>query len=230
MANLECPHCGNALANGVSVCGACGKEMKDDGIAPPSQDQEKEPGKEKLYAILAVLLVLLGGAALLIFTGLLPNPLPGGATIAIVNGEKISAAEVNQKLDTYKKNYGRSNKIDFSSPEGKKNLDNVRKEIVRILIQERIFLTEAARAKITVSPQEIADRVAVIKKGLNLSDSGFRDFLKNSNGMSLSDFEKRIEREYLINKLIETGTKKGLNKQAWVSALIARATVEVMSQ
>ena len=140
---------------------------------------------------------------------------------------KISAAEVNQKLEAYKKIYGQGGKMDFSSPEGKKTLDEMRKQIVQILIQERILLTEAVKEGVTVSPQEIADRIASIKKGLNLSDKEFEDFLKN-HAMSMANFEKRIERELLINKLIEKGTQeKGLKKEAWINALIERAKVEV---
>jgi hypothetical protein len=181
----------------------------------------------KLYAILAVLLVLLGGAALLIFSGLAPNPLKGGATIAIVNGEKISEAEVNQRLDTYKKTYGQAVKMDFSSPEGKKTLDNVRKGIVKILIQERIMATEAAKASIIVSPQEVADRLTTIKRGLNLSDQDFEKFLIK-NGTSLADFTRQTERELLSKKLIEKGTQKGIKKEAWVNTLMERAKVEIV--
>jgi parvulin-like peptidyl-prolyl isomerase len=218
MENLECPQCGKVLEKRVAVCGACGGEVKDD-------EREKGAGRKKLYAILAVLLALLGGAALLIFTGLLPNPLPGGATIAIVNGERISAAEVNQKLETYKKINGRG--MDFSSPEGKKTLDNIQKEIVQILIRERVLVTEAAKEGITVSPQEIANRIDAIQKGLNLSAQQFKEYLRN-NGMSLADFTRQIERQYLISRLIQKGTQKGLKREAWVDALRARATVEVL--
>jgi predicted amidophosphoribosyltransferase len=52
MENLKCPQCGNALANGVAVCGSCGREVKEDEIDLPSDDQEKEPGKKNLYAFL----------------------------------------------------------------------------------------------------------------------------------------------------------------------------------
>jgi hypothetical protein len=224
MENLKCMHCGNALAKGVALCGSCGKEVNDD---LTSQDQEKASGSKKRYPILVVLLVLLGGAALLIFTGLLPNPLPGRATIAIVNGEKISEAEVNQRLDTYKKTYGQAVKMDFSSPEGKKTLDNVRKGIVKILIQELIMVTEAAKASIIVSPQEVADRIAAIKRGLNLSDQDFEKFLIK-NGTSLADFTRQTERELLSKKLIEKGTQKGIKKEAWVNTLMERAKVEIV--
>ena len=227
MDNLKCPQCGRAMEDGRAVCGSCGREVKEDEIALPPQNPEKRSGSKKLYAILAVVLVLLGGAALLIFTGLLPNPLPGRSTIAIVNGEKISEAEVNQRLDAYKETYGRAVKLDFSSQEGKKTLENARKEIVKILIYEHVLSTEAAKAKITVSPQEVADRIAAIKKGLNLSDEGYKKFVRD-NGTSLADFTKQIEREILFKKLIENGTQRGLKKYAWISTLMARATVEVL--
>lgn len=228
MEYLECTQCGSAMANGLAVCGACGKEINETGGERPPEKPDSEAGRKKIYAFLAVVLVVLGGVALLIFSDILPNFLPGEETVAVVNGEKISAAEVNRKLETYKKNYNKSSKRDFSTPEGEKFLKEIRKQIVTILIQERILLTEAAKAKITVSPKEIADRIAAMKKGLNLSDDGFRDFLKNNSDISLSDFEKRIEREFLINKLIESGTKRGLKKDAWVDFLMKRAKVEVV--
>jgi len=231
MENLECPQCGNALANGVAVCGACGKEVKDDerAIPPHDQNREKGAGGKKLYAILAVLLVLLGGAALLIFTGLLPNPMKSvGSTAAIVNGEKITMAEVNQKLEAYKKVYGQVGKMDFSSPERKKALDNIRRQIVEVLIQERMLVTEAVKEKIAVSPQEIAAKIAYVKKGLNLSDKDFDVFLEK-NGITSAHFEKRIEKDLLIAKLVAKGMQeKGLTKEAWFAELQKRAKVEIL--
>jgi uncharacterized membrane protein YvbJ len=100
MANLECPHCGNALANGVAICGACGKEVNDD--ENTSCPQAKSPGRKNIHAILAVFLVVAGGLVLLMFTGLLPNPMKSGSTAAIVNGEKISIADVDQKFEVLK--------------------------------------------------------------------------------------------------------------------------------
>ena len=106
MANLECPQCGNALANGAAVCGICGKEVNDDENA--SSPQAKSPSRKNIYAILAVFLAVAGGVVLLIFTGLLPNPMKGGSTVAIINGEKISIADVDQKFEVYQKMSGKS--------------------------------------------------------------------------------------------------------------------------
>ena len=232
MENLECPQCGNALANGVAVCGACGKEVKEDEKVLPPQDQEKRPGRKNknLYAILAVLLVLLGGAALLIFAGLLPNPMKGGgSTAAIVNGEKISVAEVDQKFDLYQKMSGKSDQPD-STPEGKAAATHMRMQILNTLIQEKILVTEAVREKITVAPQEVADKISAVKKNLNLSDKDFDAFLKG-HGMSLANFEKRVERDFLIEKLIAKGIQeKGLTKDAWIGDLNKRAKVQVLAK
>lgn len=235
MEKLACPQCGNTLQSGMAVCGECGHELKatelkaaneKEGVAP----QEEQRSRINVYAILAIFLVVVGGSVLLMITGLLPNPIKRGSTAAIVNGEKISMAEVDQKLEIYKKMSSQGGKMDSSSPAGKEALAQMRMEILNSLIQEKIFLTEAAREKITVSQEEIAERIASIKKGLNLSDKDFEDFLKN-HGMSQANFENRVEKDVLITKLIAKGTQeKGLTQDAWISELNARAKVEVLAK
>ncbi|MBU2234402.1 MAG: SurA N-terminal domain-containing protein [Proteobacteria bacterium] len=232
MEKLECPQCGSALRSGVAVCGECGKEVSDEGKPMPEGPlpQEEKRGSKNIYAILAVFLVVVGGAALLMYSGLLPNPVKGGSTAAIVNGEKISTAEVDRKLEVYKKMYGQSGKLDSSSPEGKATLADMRRQILQTLIQDKVLVTEAVKEKITVSPQEIAERIAAIKKGMKLSDKDFEDFLKN-HAMSIANFEKRIEKEFLIARLIAKGAQeKGLTKDAWVNELNARAKVEILAK
>lgn len=119
MEKMECPHCGSALTGGVALCGECGREINSQETGAPKQEEEKR-GRNNIYVILAVFLVVVGGAAFLMFTGLLPTSLRMGATVAIVNGEKISVAEVNREVETYKKNYGKAYGMDFSTPEGKR--------------------------------------------------------------------------------------------------------------
>ncbi len=228
MGKLECPHCGGVLPNGATVCGECGKEFNNtekETQSPPEVRQDRK----NIYAILAVFLVVVGGAALLMLTGVLPNPIKGGSTAAIVNGEKISTAEVDQKFDVFKKMSGPDGKMD-SSDAGKAAMAQVKMQILNSLIQEKILVTEAAKQKIIVTPQEIAERLAAIKKGLNLSDKDFDDFLKN-HSMSLVNFEKRVEKDVLIAKLIDKGTQeKGLTKEAWLQELNNAAKVEVLAK
>jgi len=229
MEKLECPHCGAALPNGATVCGECGKEFnntKEETQSPPEVRQDRK----NVYAILAVFLVVVGGAALLMLTGVLPNPIKGGSTAAIVNGDKISTVEVDQKFEVFKKMSGPGGKMDSSDAAGKAAMAQVRMQILNSLIQEKILVTEAAKQKITVTPQEIAERLAAIKKGLNLSDKDFDDFLKN-HSMSLVNFEKRIEKDVLIAKLIDKGTQeKGLTKEVWLQELNNAAKVEVLAK
>jgi parvulin-like peptidyl-prolyl isomerase len=228
MEKLECPHCGSPLGNGVAACGECGKEVTDQANSSPETREEKPSGKN-IYAILAIFLVVVGGVALLMFTGLLPNPIKGGSTAAIVNGEKISTEDLDQKLEVFKKmSAGQGGKMDFSSPDGKKALAGMRMQILDSMIQEKILTTEAAKEKITVTPQEIADRISSIKKGMNLSDKDFEAFLKSHN-MSMPAFEKRLEKDLMINKLLAKGTQeKGMSKEALLQEINTKAKVEVL--
>lgn len=232
MEKLECSQCGSSLAKGVAVCGACGQEIKEEEKALPFQEErETPPGRKNVYAILAVLLAVLVGAVVLVFTGLLPNPMKGGGlTAAIVNGEKITMAELDQKMELYSKMSGKSGQPDSATPEGKAAAADMRMQILNAMIQDKILATEAAREKITVPPQEIADRISAVKKNLNLSDQDFDLFLKN-HGMTVANFEKRIEKDLLISKLLEKGAeKKGMTREAWMSEITSRAKVEVFAK
>jgi hypothetical protein len=231
MENSQCPYCEAPLGNGVTICGECGKELE---ALPAPAEQPSTPVTEarssgkNIYAILAVFLVVVGGAALLLFTGTVSNPFKGGGSAAaIVNGEKISQVEVDQKLEVYKKIYGQSAKTDFNSPEGKTALADMKRQVLDAMIQEKILVTEAAKENIAVSPQEIKEKISSIKKAMNLSDKDFEEFLKG-HAMSIANFEKRVEKEALITRLIAKGTQeKGLAKEAWVKTLNDRAKVEV---
>jgi len=230
MENNKCPHCLAPLGNGVTVCGECGKEFdagQERMEQPSTSVPEQRPSGKNIYAILAVFLVVVGGAALLLLTGIVPNPFKGDASVAaIVNGEKIYQGDVDQKLDVYKKIYGQSSKTDFNSPEGKKALADIRKQVLNAMLQEKILVTEAVKENIAISPQEIKDKISGIKKAMNLSDKDFEEFLKG-HAMSIANFEKRVEKEALITRLIAKGTEKGLTKEAWLKALNERAKVEV---
>jgi parvulin-like peptidyl-prolyl isomerase len=229
MENLECPHCGSPLGKGVALCGECGKEVTDREEPNQTPREERQSGKN-IYAVLAVFLVVVGGVALLMFTGILPNPLKSGSTAAIVNGEKITTEELDQKFELFKKMSARSGQKDFSGPEGKKALADLRMQVLETMIQEKVLVTEAAKAGITVSPQEIAERIAAVKKGLNLSDKDFEAFL-NNHAMSMANFEKRIEKEFLISKLIAKSTQeKGISKDDLLKELNSRAKVEILAK
>ncbi len=160
MEKSVCHHCGSDLKSGMAVCGECGSELKEISEKETGSSQEERRGRKNIYAILTVFFVVVGGVALLIFSGLLPNPIKGGgSTTAIVNGVQISTAEVDQEFEVYKKMSGQDGKMDTSSPAGKAAMAEMM-QILNTLIQEKILVTEAEREKITVSPQEIADRIA----------------------------------------------------------------------
>ena len=227
MEPLKCPHCGSTPGEGGAVCSACGKEVND--REKPLLLQKEKRSRKKIYALLILFMVIVLGVALLMTTGLVPNPLGSGSTAAIVNGEKISVAEVDQKMETYKKLHGNNPRPDSSSPEGKASLANIRKQVLQAMIHERILITEAKKQGLTPSRQEIADKINTIKTGMNFSENDFEDFLKK-HSMDLAAFEKRVERDLLISKLVAMGKEKGLTKEAWVQGLMARAKVEILEK
>ena len=221
---LKCPHCEAQLEGGETLCGACGKELE----TGEEQTGEKKGGN-KIFGVLAVLLVLLGGAALMLFTGVIPNPFVGRGTAAVVNGEKIPWKDVEQKVEIYTKIYAQSGggRADVSTPEGKKTQEAIRLQVLNALIQEKVLLTEAKRENITVSKKEIQDRIDTIKKGMNLADKDFEAFLKN-HAMSMDNLQKRIENELLVNKLVEKGTaQQSLSREEWFRQLNSKASIKV---
>ncbi len=120
--------------------------------------------------------------------------------------------------------------MDLSGPEGKKALAGMRMQILNAMILEKILTAEALKEKITVSPQEIADRITAIKTGMSMSDKDFEAFLKTHN-MSMPNFEKRLEKDVLINKLITKGLQeKGISKEALLQEINARAKVEILDK
>jgi hypothetical protein len=137
---------------------------------------------------------------------------------------------VDQKLDLYKKMSGQSGQLDSNTPEGKAATANMRMQILSKIIQEKILVIEAVKEKITVTPREIADRIAAIKQGMNFSDKDFEAFLKN-HALTQANFEKRIEKDILISKLIAKGTQeKGMTPDAWIGEINKKAKVEVFAK
>lgn len=232
MEALKCPHCGNELGNGVTVCGECGKEIEGKEInndqEQPAAPETKQSGK-KIYAILAVFLVVVGGAALLLISGVIHSPFRDKTVAAVVNGEKISQAEVNQKFEIYKKIFGQTSKMDFSTPQGQTALTDMKRQVLHAMIQEKILLTEAVKEKIAVSQQEIQDKIAAIKKTMNLSDQDFDAFLKN-HGMNQADLAKKVEKEALIGKLLAKADEQGITKEVWLKGINDRAKVEITTK
>jgi hypothetical protein len=219
---LKCPYCDAQLEGSETSCASCGKEL----VNETGQAGEKKGGN-KIFGILVILLVLLGGVALMLFTGVLPNPFVGRGTAAIVNGEKISWKDVDQKVEAYTKIYAQSGtgKMDFSTPEGKKVRDAISQQVLNSLIQEKVLLAEVKRENITVSPQDVQGRIDSIKTGMNLSDKDFEAFLQ-SHAMSMDKLKKRIENEMVITKLIEKGTQGGVCREEWARQINAKASVK----
>ena len=58
-------------------------------------------------------------------------------------------------------------------PGGKAATADMRKQFLNAMIRGKIPVTEAAKEKITVPPQEIADKIRAVKNSINLSDKAW---------------------------------------------------------
>lgn len=228
MGKTQCPACGAAVGEDAALCPVCGREVAET-VKEAAPETPREPaGRKNFYAVLVVVLVVVAGAALLLSAGILPNPFRGlvGGTAAVVNGQKITLAELDEKLEVAKK-MSMKGQGDFSSPQGKRVLSEMRMKILHNLIQERIIVTEAKKEGITVSPQEVASRMDSIRQGLNLSEQDFEAFLRNHN-VTKASFEKRVEKDLLLTKLVEKGKEKGLGQDEVLKEINSRAKVEIL--
>lgn len=223
----KCPYCEQEVELDDEFCPECKGNLKDverEAETPPGADQERPAGKRTWLIIVVALLGLAG----LVSAGYFGWKVFAREEVAArVNEEKIYWKEVEQKLESFKNMFGQGEKADFSSPEGKKTLADLRNRILDSLIQEKILLAEVARGKLTVSAQEVEERINGLKKERGLSDKSLGELLQN-HGLTMEDFKQRTQREMLVEKTMENGAKEaGLTKEAWIERVFSLANVEV---
>lgn len=125
-----------------------------------------------------------------------------GQTMAEVNGEKISRAELEKKMEPMKKLYQAQFGMDFTKEESKETLKKLEKSVLDQLITEKLILQEAKKEKIQVSSEEIKNQIDVLVKERFPSRQAFNDFLKKEN-FSLADLEKEISSQLIAEKLAQ---------------------------
>ena len=128
----------------------------------------------RLLAILALAAPLARGhAASVIPSGAQPQPADNPALsvqiVAVVNGDVISKADVDNRRRLFALSTGLPVTLDV--------LDRLTPQVTRQLIDERLRLQEVQRRKIVVSDKEIADAIAVVEKQNNMAPGALRSKL-----------------------------------------------------
>lgn len=125
---------------------------------------------------------------------------------AIVNGEKITLEEFNTSLKNAQQTLLLRDHIDFETEEGQFILATTKKSIIDDMINNRLINQQAKKMNITVSEEDIKERIANIKKGFP-SQQAFIETLAEE-GISEDDLRQGMKEQTVIQKIKRELTQK----------------------
>jgi parvulin-like peptidyl-prolyl isomerase len=121
--------------------------------------------------------------------------------LAIVNDEVITSKDLKDFLNFMRLQYA-ERRVQIQ-PE--QDLEKMKAELLKKLIEDRLILQEAKRQKINIDKNFLFAKIKEIKKKYP-TDKDFQEAL-NAQGLTLADIEKRIEEQMLIYNAIEKNIK-----------------------
>ncbi|MCR4443047.1 MAG: SurA N-terminal domain-containing protein [Peptococcaceae bacterium] len=145
---------------------------------------KKTPG---LIAGLLVLVLLAAGC--------------GTRVAATVNGEKITEAELNKRVEQAAAWYG----YDLKSPENKDLTAQLQEQVLESLVMEKVVRQAAGEMKIEVKKEEIEEELKKIRDQLK-TEENYADFLKKRK-FTEKDLQTYIGNQLLLDKLFGEVTK-----------------------
>ncbi|MHB8126036.1 MAG: peptidylprolyl isomerase [Desulfitobacteriaceae bacterium] len=125
--------------------------------------------KKSRVGIVSVILVIM-----LVITGC--NSLVGGKWVAKVNGTAISLDQYNQRLNDAKKIYEKQG-ADFTTEQGKKDLPQLKNQILDRMIEAEVIAQENKKLGLKVDDPNVKAEEDGIKKNMG-TDAQFQDVLK----------------------------------------------------
>lgn len=123
-------------------------------------------------------------------------------TLAIVNGEAIMYSEYQKTADPVIEQYKQAAPAAEQTPE---KLKEFKQKLLDQMIDDKVLKQEAKNRKIKVTKRETEEGIAQVKKRFP-SDAEFQAELKKEN-LTMAQFEKRIEEQMSVMKLIEQEIK-----------------------
>ena len=123
-------------------------------------------------------------------------------TLAIVNGEPLMSSEFDKILTPMLEQYRAVTPLTEQSDV---KINELKNQILEQKIDQMILLQETKKQKIRVEKRELDEAMNQIKKRFP-SNETFQSELKKE-GLSLVQFEKRIEEQLMVSKLIEKEMK-----------------------
>ena len=174
----------------------------------------KAPRRPHILALLAAMLALAIPAALAAGQPRIElparNPADAAAIVAVVNGDVISRADVDNRRRLFALSTG--------LPVTQEVLERLTPQVTRQLIDERLRLQEVERRKIVVSDKDIADAIGQVERANNMPPGALRAKL-TSDG---------VEMRTLIDQIrVQLGWGRVLREQLGENAGITPADIEL---
>jgi peptidyl-prolyl cis-trans isomerase D len=142
-----------------------------------------------------------------LFFGIYPSG-GGRGVAATVNGEEISATELNRVYRNLYETYRQIFKEQFTDTLAK----NLRSQALRELVQSRLLVQEASRIGLRVSDEELRDtilRIPSFSPGGRFDQAAYERYLDYVN-MKPSAFEES-QRESLLRRKLERIIEEGVD-------------------
>jgi parvulin-like peptidyl-prolyl isomerase len=188
-----------------------------------------------LLGILAFVLVFLATFGVLIYvvkdesavtrTVVKVVPFPAG----FADGRIITMSSYYEQLQIMKNYYVNFKKVDFSTPDGKKQLTQIRKDVMDRITEDQIVAAESAKNNVKLSQADLDKSYNELIK----SNGGVKDFseiLSKFYGLSVDQFKviiykPRALREKLADKINQNETTTGVAKKK-ADEIYAKATAK----
>lgn len=123
--------------------------------------------------------------------------------VARIGSDFVSYESYLFEVNHYVYYYKTQQNVDFSSESGKQQLAQFKKRAMQKVINDA-YVKEIAREKgITVTNQEVNDRINLIKSQnrIGTSDKEFQDVLREFWNWSVSDFKRSLKQQILTEKV-----------------------------
>jgi peptidyl-prolyl cis-trans isomerase SurA len=142
----------------------------------------------------------------LVFTLLIPFPVAGKVrdrVVGVVNGEVISLSDLDEAMPTY----GKANILDEGNPLDKEiKLRHARKEVLEMLIEERLLQRVAQRFDIKVEDAEVDKAIEGMKQQGNINDEKMAEEVA-AQGFTLEGYRHFLTAQIRKARIIEVAIK-----------------------
>jgi hypothetical protein len=212
----NCTHCGKEIGEGELYCLEC-----------QTLAGGKKPKRIWVFSLLfSGLLLFLAGMVLWhggFRFGSLSLDMIWSKPVAVINGEKISRADLKARLKTFQGILERQYGIDlFTGDRGRLLFANLENKVLNDMLEERLIRQEARKLGIQVSEEQVKQKIDSITQEIFGTWEKFQTKLQEE-GMSKEDLKNNMRFLLLLEALKGAKAREGVNPDVAFSAWLIQA-------